>query len=386
MGGRALAGLLVALALLGAGVLLAFAGGEGGPRVPYPAQLRTDSGAIVDDNGNEVLLRGFNLLPVYGAEGGTPAADHYVRIRDKGFNVVRFPVYWSDMEPSKGEFNEVALETLDEAIANARKAGLYVVLDPVHLFDGTRFVPAWAHPDLDETERWDAEKTSAALRETVQENAVPYLRMMAARYRDNRAVAAYDLVNEPPSVPVDQNAILRMYDSLIRSVREVDGGKIVMIEPSFGNSSMVGADLGLLSDKRNLVFSMHDYYAGGAGDGYTPSGEADFRYDDATGIAAGGGNTTYESDSFAELEAHLRVNLTLMEAEDIPVWIGEFGVNPDGPSADRWIEDKVALFKQYGLGYAWWLYGVRGEGGSNNEFPTLEDNNRDFRPFVDRLL
>lgn len=381
------AGWSVVLAVLVLGGLAESASGApGGRRVPYPAKLQTTSTAIVDSKGNEVRLRGFNMIPVFGPRGGTWGRDHYRRIRAKGFNVLRFVVYWSRMEPSRGRFNRVALKTLDRAVANARKAGLYVVLDPIHLFDGKRYVPHWAHPRLSDVDRWNATKSSAALREAIQREAPRYLRMLARRYRGNRAVAAYDLVNEPPSYPPDQNAILRMYDALIREVRRVDRDKIVMIEPSFGNSSMAGADLGLIADRRNLVFQLHDYYAGGAGAGYRPSGERAYRYDPKTGLSAGDGRALYDPASAAELEAHLQVNLARMRAEGIPVWIGEFSIKPENRSARRWIDDKVALFKRHRLGYAWWLYGARGKRKSNNEFPTLKDNHRSFRSFVGRLL
>ncbi|HEX2234046.1 MAG TPA: cellulase family glycosylhydrolase [Thermoleophilaceae bacterium] len=368
----------VLLALLVVGGRVEAAGAAPGKkRAAFPGRLHTTAKSIVDSRGREVLLRGFNVIPVFSAGGGTWSRRHYRRIRRRGFNVVRFVVYWSRMQPARGRFNRVALRTLDRAVRNARRAGLYVVLDPIHLFDGTRYVPRWARPTLSEQDRWDPTESGAALRRAVQDNAPRYLRMLARRYRHDRTVAAYDLVNEPPSYPPDQNGILRMFDSLIRAVREVDPSKIVMIEPSFGNSSMVGADLGLLRDKRNLVFSLHDYYAGGAGEGYRPTGERAYREEP---------DRIYDSAAAPELEAHLRVNLDVMRAAGIPVWIGEFGIDPANPSAARWIEDKVALFKKYRLGYAWWLYGPRKTGKGYNGYPTLRQDFRTFLRFVRRLL
>jgi hypothetical protein len=190
-------------------------------------------------------------------------------------------------------------------------------------------------------------------------------------------VVAYDLINEPPSDPVDQNRILRLYDRLIAEVRRVAPDKMVMFEPANGDSSMEGADLALLRDRRNLVFSLHDYYAGGAGDGYARGGAQLLPEDGAR--YAWDGRTGYDDPDESELARHLRVNVDIMRAAGIPVWIGEFGINPRAPNARRWIRDKVALFERYELGYAWWLYDAKG--------PTapLEPGAQRFRDFV-RLL
>jgi hypothetical protein len=163
---------------------------------------------------------------------------------------------------------------------------------------------------------------------------------------------------------------------LIQAIRQVDPDKIVMFEPSFGDSSMAGADLTLLGTRRNVVFSMHDYYAGGAGDGYAPGGE---QLNAAAGARyAWDGRTGYHGTP-AELEAHLRVNLSIMRAAGIPVWIGEFAINPAARRAEQWIRDKVALFERERVGHAWWLYGYE------STLAALHPEPRGFRPYV-RLL
>ena len=111
------------------------------------------------------------------------------------------------MEPARGAFDPTSFATLDTAVQRARAAGLRIVLDVVHLWGPGGFadVPAWARTGDSVT--------------TVRANAGPYLRRVAARYRDDPAVAAYDLVNEFHRFPIDQNAVLRAYDGLIGEVR-----------------------------------------------------------------------------------------------------------------------------------------------------------------------
>lgn len=304
--------------------------------------LSTSEGRIVDADGRAVKLRGVNVIPL---DAGNPSraypAAHFRRIRDAGFNVARFVLYWRHLEPERGRFDETRLRAIDTAISRARRAGVYVVLDAIHLYDGMRNVPGWARAGGDPLA-------------SVERDAAGYLRMLARRYGRDPAVAAYDLINEPPTYPPDQNRVLRVYAGLIGRVREVDPDTIVMIEPSYGDSSMAGADLGLLPDRRNLVLSLHDYYTGGAGDGYLPNGEQNHQANGA-GHYAWDGTTGY-AGSPGELGAHLDVNLRVARAAGIPVWIGEFGMNPRAPGAARWIRDKIALFEREGLGWAWWLY------------------------------
>jgi len=286
-----------------------------------------------------VPLRGFNVIPVWNTMPGKtwwPGA--YSDIRAKGLNAVRLVVYWSELEPSRGQFDVTNLGTLDQSIANARAAGLYVILDPIHIYDAESRVPAWAR--------------SGDVINDVRDNAAPYLRMLATRYRDNATVAAYDVVNEPPSWPLDQNRSLRMYGSLISAIRQVDPGKIVMVEPLFGDSAMTSADLSLLGTTRNVALSFHDYYAGadGGGNGYRASDGAQ------EGSYTWDGSTGYPSSDPAGLERHLLVQLQVARRVGIPLWVGEIGINTGAAGADRWVGDTVAMLKKYDLGYAWWLY------------------------------
>lgn len=323
--------------------------------------LKVDTGRIVGEDGDAVLLRGFNVIPVVADDPDwTWGAEHYERIRDGGFNTVRFVMHWSAYEPERGRLDPRMLRSLDTAIGRARAAGLYVVLDVIHLFDGETLVPPWA-------------RTGDPLT-AVERNGRPFVKAIAGRYRDDPAVVAIDPVNEPGTDPPDQDRILRMYRGHIDDIREVDRDAIVMFEPSFGDSSMAGANLKLLGDTSNLVFSMHDYYAGGSGAGYQPNGsqataETGARY-------AWDGKTGYDEPSPAELEEHLDVNLRIMRKAGIPVWIGEFGMDPEAPNGRRWIRDKVALYERNGIGHAWWLYGVDGS------LAPLRPDGTAFRDFV----
>jgi hypothetical protein len=335
------------------------------PPPPGPAGSlhSTATQAFVDANGDEVRLRGFNVIPVWGnSPGQTWDSAKYTQIRSKGFNAVRFVLYWDDFEPSRGTWNQTNLTTLDTAVSRAKAAGLYVVLDMIHLWGSGGFndVPAWA-------------KTGDSVT-TVQTNGAGFLKMLAGRYKNEPMVAAYDLVNEFARSPIDQNAVLRAYDSLISQVRTVDPAKIIMIEPTYGDSSIAGslADFANLTNKTNVVWSLHDYFGGGDDDGYSSSGAQ-------SGTYLWNGTTGYSSPNLAQLENHLLVHVNKSRAAGIPMWIGELGIGSGVANHDLWIDQQIGLFNKYGLGFAWWEYYTTG---------PLSATNSDFtwKPWVDRLL
>ena len=312
------------------------------PPSPSPAGAlhSTTAEPFVDAAGRAVRLHGFNLTPVWsGKPSQTWTLARYQQIRDKGFNAVRFVLKWSDFEPTKEAFNQTHLSTLDTAIARAKAAGLYVILDEIHLFGsgGFNYVPSWARIDDSVT--------------SVRRNAAGYLKLLAGRYRSEPAVAAYDPVNEFHRWPIDQNGVLRAYDQLIREIRTVDPGKIVLVEPTYGDTSVAGdlADFSNLTDKRNVVWSIHDYFAGGDDDGYAADGSK-------SGAYVYGGRTGYPSPNPRELENHLKVHVDKTRAAGLPIWIGEYGIGDGVANHAQWIKDKVALFEKYGLGRGWWEY------------------------------
>ena len=302
----------------------------------------TPAHAFVTPSGVPLQLRGVNMIPVWRDQPGrTWSQWHYLQIARRGFNVVRFVLYWDLFEPRPGGYDQTSLRTLDTAIARARSAGLYVILDEIHLWGpgGMKYVPGWGRTGDSVT--------------SVRTNGGGYLKLLARRYRNDAVVAAYDLVSEFYRQPIDQNAVLRTYDFLITNVRSVDPRKIVVIEPTYGDSSIGGslADFGNLTNRADVVWSIHDFFAGGDDDGYNVDGGQ-------TGMYTWNGTTGYAHPNRNELASHLLVQLRAVQRAGLPMWIGEFGIGSGTANHDRWIADQVALFKRYGLGWAWWGYGT----------------------------
>jgi endoglycosylceramidase len=337
------------------------AAGRTGPAVLHS----TSANAFVDPCGRPVTLNGINVVPVWGAGGGrTWAPTRYRAIRRRGFDSVRFVLYWNELEPRRGQFARARLATLDRAVGDAAAAGLRVVLDMIHLWGpgGMRAVPDWARSG-----------DSVA---TVQASAIPYLRMLAARYADDAAVVAYDPVNEPRRWPIDQDAVLTMYDRVIAAIRDVAPDKVVLVEPSYGDSSLSPrcADLARLTYRRDVVVSVHDYFAGGDDDGFASDcGQA--------GRHSFDGRTGYPAAQPARLRAHLLAYLAALRPAGLALEVGEFGMGTAASHQRRWVRDSVRVFDALGLSRAWWEFSSAGGSG---RFSATDADGR-WRPFV-RLL
>lgn len=356
--------------LLGGG---ATATREPAPRAPAPtaptashprglSPLHSDaSQPFIDEAGRPRLLRGLNVVPVWAdSPGDTWDADRYRQIAAKGFTAVRFVLYWDDFEPERGQVDPTALATLDRAIANAKSAGLYVVLDEIHLWGPGGFsdVPRWAR-------RGDALASVLA-------HGEGYLRTLAMRYRGEPAVAAYDPVNEPRLRRLDQAVVLAAYSRLITAIREVDPGKIILVEPAYGDSSISPEVMARLSELPNVVWSPHLYYAGGDDDGYAKNGSQAGHY-------TWDGSSGYDPSQRSALERHLLLHLDAARAAGLPVWAGEIGIGAEASNAEAWITDIVALLDRHGVGFSWWEY------HADSPF-SATDADLGWRPWVDLLV
>ena len=287
--------------------LLTLAAPAGAAQMP----LHTERGAIVDDKGRQVLLRGVNVNQLgdyYQADAALPTtvpltrAD-FAEMRRLGFNVVRLVTSWSAWQPERGAFDVAYLRRVRQAVRWAARNGIAVVLDmhqdawgkaiatppgaacppgfgPAIGWDGA---PAWATltDGLSTCRAAGTRELSPAVaqafqsfyadRDGIQTELLATWRRIAGAFAHQPAVIGYDLLNEPHpglTVGVGQTAgLAAFYGRATAAVRdgERDGGRahpgLVLFEPSVLWS---GAGTDALppkgfSDDPSLVFSPHLY-------------------------------------------------------------------------------------------------------------------------------
>lgn len=320
--------------------------------------LRADGQRIVDEQGRTVILRGVGLGGWMLQEGYMlgltgPGMQHAIRARIAdligeddtrafyrawldnyvgkddidtlaawGFNSVRLPMHYAlytlpvAQEPVRGEHTwlEDGFRRTDDLIAWAKANGMYVILD-LHA------APGGQGNDLNISDR-DPSQPSLWDDAANRDKMVALWRKLAQRYRDEPAVAGYDIINEPNWGFADAgdkngcketgNAPLR--ELLVRTtaaIREVDRRHIVFIEGNcWGNNYRGVLDAGLWDD--NLVLSFHKYWNGTGRDS-------------------------------------IREHLELRERWNLPLWLGETGEN-----SNDWFARTVETLEGEGIGWANW--------------------------------
>ncbi len=188
-------------------------------------RLRVDNGRIVDAAGRTVVLHGMNVGEKSSRKGHQlwQGPEEFQNLHRWGMNAVRLLIFWSAIEPEPGKYDEDYLKLVDQNIAWAKDADLYVILD-MHqdLFSekvpGGNGMPAWATLDDGQPHQTIGGVWSTAYYVSpmvhrvfdnlyanatgpngtgIQDSFAQAWRHVARRYAQEPAVAGFDLINEP---------------------------------------------------------------------------------------------------------------------------------------------------------------------------------------------
>lgn len=181
--------------------------------------------------------------------------DDFARIAASGLNCVRLPLYWRDFLPIEIERpDQVRPDTpldfsrLDRALASARRHRLLVLLD-LHGAPGSQ---------NGRDHSGDARAAALWTDPAAQALCLRLWRELARRYRDEPAVAAYDLLNEPAR---DARAkwwdagIIDFVSLLYAEVRAADPDRPIVFSV-WSEYTHIGH---LLSGKNNYILAYHWY-------------------------------------------------------------------------------------------------------------------------------
>ncbi|QBE64157.1 glycoside hydrolase family 5 protein [Pseudoduganella lutea] len=180
--------------------------------------------------------------------------DNWITTRDwdlmrrHGLNVVRLPFIHTVIEDEKKPrtLRADAWRYLDDAIDQAEKRGMYVVLD-LHGAAGSQGVEHhsgcanrnayWSEPDNQARTEW-------------------LWRQVASRYKDRGAVAGYSVLNEPWGT--DPDTMAANVRKLYQAIRAVDANHVIIL-PGHSKNGIDAygrpADHGMT----NVAFEMHPY-------------------------------------------------------------------------------------------------------------------------------
>jgi endoglycosylceramidase len=233
--------------------------------------IRNSGRWLIDESGRAVVLHGVNVvnkLPPYdpAAIGFRPIDVEFLAAH--GFNTVRLGVIWKAVEPHPGEYDDAYLDRIAEVVRWCGDAGVAVLLD-FHQdmlnerYNGEGF-PDWAaiddggrpRPDVGFPGNYFVMRALWRAYDNfwsnspgpggvgLQDRYAAAWRHVAARFRNEDAVFAYDIFNEPfpgsaaarcarPGGSAEFDRKLSAFSRrVLTAIRSVDGERLVFYEPN----------------------------------------------------------------------------------------------------------------------------------------------------------
>lgn len=319
--------------------------------------LKASGKKIVDQNGNEVILRGMGLggwmlqepyMMEMGGFAGTQwqikakiqsligatntqafydawHANHCTR-RDIdsmaawGFNSVRLPMHYNlytlpiEDEPVAGvnTWLDKGFAMTDSLINWCKANKMYVILDLHAAPGGQGKDAAISDADPSKPTLWESNAN--------KQKTIALWKKLAQRYVNEPWVGGYDLINEPNwsfttggnqnGCSEELNAPLRqLYIEITSAIRQVDTKHLIVIEGNCWGNRYNGI---LPLWDNNMALSFHKYWS------------------------------TNDQGSIAGI-------IGLRDSYNVPIWLGESGEN-----SNVWFRDAIQLAEKNGIGWAWW--------------------------------
>jgi endoglycosylceramidase len=252
---------------------------------------------ITDASGRVVILHGVNMVykrPPYAPDETGFGADDARFLKREGYDNVRLGVIYAAVEPQPGVYDDAYLDRIARTVKLLGKHGITTMLDFHQDLYNERFQgegwPDWAVLDdgipaepkngfptnyllMPALQRafdnfWDNKPAADGV--GLQDHYAAAWRHVAMRFRGNRNVMGYDLMNEPwpgtawqdcinPAGCPASDARLHAFSAkMIAAIRTADPRQLVWYEPYVLFNFGAGTTIGPFGDDR-LGFSFHDY-------------------------------------------------------------------------------------------------------------------------------
>ena len=238
------------------------------------------------------------------------------------------------------------LAILDAALPLARAAGIKIVLCAAETY-------GWS-PNVFQG--------GAAGLATYRTNLATFWKAMAQRYREEPAIVAYDILNEPKTDwPSRGTWYTNVLPAAVAAIRSVNFNIWLVVESEYQGAAGGFSTIPTLNDPYVIYsfhfYSPHSYCNQGilGYPGYTATypgsnsmwGTAPYTYWDKETLR----NEMIDVIKFAQTYPDLRI------------LVGEFGVLRWAPGADKWLNDCIELFEE--MGWDWCNHSPSGWNGYN---------------------
>jgi len=360
---------------------------------PEPGLLDVDGTRLVDAQGRTITLRGINTggrskfapYSPFEYEPGafdTALADYLDRLEAWGFDVLRVPFSWEAVEPSEGLIDEEFLVRYDALLDGAHERGLWTIVDfhqdlysEVYCGDG---FPAWTLDDPPEPHHdCEAWFTGYALDDDVQQafellwTDVTGVRtafaemwdLMVDRHAGRPGVIGFEVINEPGWGHEDYDAwesgtLPDFYSEMGARIHARAPDALIFFDAT--GLDAISAETSLVRPQGDrLVFAPHFY------DPTTFLGEGQLQMDVA---------------------ASLQVWADLGRDWDVPVLVGEFGIEHEHPQAASHTRAHYDAFDAQGLHATWWEYSVSHELWNFENLSVVDGDGHERDEVLDELV
>jgi endoglucanase len=226
-----------------------------------------------------------------------------------GFNSVRLPMHYNlftlpaEKEPVAGQntWLETGFKLTDNLLSWCRKYNIYLILDLHATPGGQGNDRPIADIDTLKPRLWQSEAN--------QMKTVALWKKLAERYKDEKWIGGYDLINETNYKLEGNAALKKLFSEIASEIRKVDKKHIIFIEGNQFANDFTGLTPPW---DNNMVYSFHKYW----------------------------NPTTVET---------IQKFLDMRENFDVPLWMGESGENNN-----EWFKAAVSLFETNNIGWSWW--------------------------------
>jgi len=210
---------------------------------------------VVGAANTPIVLNGINVIVPVDASDSTEdiwdvksvSLKDFRNIKAMGFNAIRLHMNYKTFEDDNniGHFKADGWHWLDRAIAYAKEANIYLLLD-MHAGQGGY----QSDKRQGFSAFWDG---SGAMPNTSNQNRLLNLwGAIAARYQHETSILGYDLLNEPR--PNDSEEWLSYAEQLIAKIRSEDSQHLVVLEVPFINDYSMRT-----VNDTNVLYDSHTY-------------------------------------------------------------------------------------------------------------------------------
>jgi aryl-phospho-beta-D-glucosidase BglC (GH1 family) len=192
---------------------------------------------------------------------------------------------------------------------------------------------------------WHADSAGRALlwdKKDYQQRTFALWERIVDRFKDEKALVGYDVLNEPVLGPRSITILKKFYQKLIKRIRSIDKKSWIFLE---GNTWAQEIDFlkDLIDD--NISVSIHTYLPLNYTFNFTPFYKFPGKIE---GIAWD------RKRIFKYLEPYYKFSLK----NKVPIFVGEFGINWRGGfwGELKWLEAILSAYTEFGFGYTYWTY------------------------------